>query len=216
MKITLFIYIILISVCVFSQKSTKLNLNCESVKLYKTDSLHKYINISKVPKQYSFEFGYRYLFSIIDKSNSPFVNSAKHGYGFLFDYAWQLSGLNKKRPAVYLSVPIGYSVLLADNPTSQQISMLSYGWTIRHELSGSKLITPFLGYGLLLNTLRVEDVLGGVMGHQTQFETGVNLNTNTRLKYFVKIQYGYTSYPKMGAPERIHLQFADLRMGLRF
>lgn len=207
---------ILFSVHVFSIKSVKIDASSGSTKLYKTDSLHKYINIPKVPKQYSLEFGYRNLFSVIDNSTSPFVNSATHGYGFLFDYAWQLSGLNKKRPAVYLSVPMGYSVLYADNNTSQRISLLSYGWTTRHEFGVNKPITPFVGYGLLLNTLKVKGTQGGVMGHQTQFEGGLNFNTKTKLKYFAKIQYSYASFPRLGVRERIHLQFADLRVGVRF
>ena len=48
----------------------------------------------KVPKQYSFEFGYRNLFG-----QSNFVNNATHGYGALFDYAWQLSGFKGKKPS---------------------------------------------------------------------------------------------------------------------
>lgn len=170
----------------------------------------------KVPKQISFELGYRYVFPVIDRSASPFVNSASNGFGFLFDYAWKLSGLNGKKPAIYLSVPIGYTVMLPDNGVSKRISMLNYGWTIRHELSVHKPITPFVGYGLLLNTLKKAGTDGGVMGHQTQFEGGVNFNTHTRLKYFAKVQYSYTSYPKLGDAKRIHFQYVDLRIGARF
>jgi len=188
-----------------------------STKLYKTDSLHQYINIPKVPKQYSFELGYRNIFSVIDHSPiAPYINSATHGYGFLFDYAWQLSGLNKKRPAVFLSVPMGYTVIFADNNLSKNISLLNYGWTVRHELAVDKSIVPFLGYGLLLNTLKVKGTPGGVMGHQTQFEYGYNFNAKSKVKYFAKIQYSYASFPKLGVKERMHFQFADLRVGVRF
>lgn len=170
----------------------------------------------KVPKQISFEMGYRNVFSLIDRSASPFVNSASNGYGFLLDYAWKLSGLNGRKPGIYLSVPIGYSVMLADNNLSKNVNMLNYGWTIRHELSVNKPLTPFVGYGLLLNTLKIDGTDGGVMGHQTQFEFGANLNTKTRLKYFAKLQYSYTSYPKLGDSKRIHFQYLDLRVGVRF
>lgn len=172
--------------------------------------------IVKVPKQISIEGGYRYVFPVIDRSANPLVNSATNGYGFLADYAWKLSGLNGKRPGIYLSVPIGYSVMLPDNNASKRVSMLNYGWTVRHELSVNKPITPFAGYGLLLNTLKVDGTAGGVMGHQTQFEFGANLNTKTRLKYFAKVQYSYTSYPKLGDSRRIHYQYLDLRLGVRF
>lgn len=170
----------------------------------------------KVPHQLSLETGYRNVFSLIDRSGVMNGNSATHGVGALFDYGWQVSGLDGKKPAVYLTVPIGYTKLFADYATSKDISMLNYGWTVRHNLNRDKRLTPFLGYGLLLNTLKIEDIAGGVMGHQTQFELGTNLNTGSRLKYFAKIQYSYTSYPSLNNAKRIHFQFIDLRIGARF
>ncbi len=170
----------------------------------------------KVPKQYSIEGGYRYVLPVIDRSNVLGENMATNGYGVLFDYGWQLSGLNGTKPAIFLTVPMGYTIMLPDNNLSKQISMLNYGWTIRHELSKNKKITPFVGYGLLLNTLKIKDIDGGVMGHQTQFDLGANLNTNTRLKYFAKIQYSYTSYPRLNDDKRMHFQFVDIRVGARF
>lgn len=169
----------------------------------------------KVPKQISIEGGYRYVFSVIDRSASPLVNSASSGYGFLIDYGWKLSGLNNKKPGIFLTVPMGYTVMLPDNSASKRVSMLNYGWTMRHELNVNKTITPFLGYGLLLNTLSVDGTDGGVMGHQTQFEVGANFNTKTKLKYFAKLQYSYTSYPKLNDSKRIHFQYFDLRFGVR-
>lgn len=71
----------------------------------------------KVPKQYSFEFGYRNLFG-----QSNFVNNATHGYGALFDYAWQLSGFKGKKAKSFITVPMGYTVLLPDNGASKQIN----------------------------------------------------------------------------------------------
>ncbi len=170
----------------------------------------------KVPHQISFETGYRNVFSLIDNSTAINGNSATHGIGALLDYGWQVSGLNGQKPAVYLTVPIGYTKMFADNPASKDISMLNYGWTVRHNLNRDKKFTPFVGYGLLLNTLKIDDTVGGVMGHQTQFELGTNLNTKTRIKYFAKFQYSYTSYPRLNDSKRIHFQFLDLRIGARF
>jgi len=174
------------------------------------------ISIAKVPKQYSLEFGYRNVFTVMDKSALPFLNNATHGYGFLFDYAWQLSGLNGKKAAAFITVPMGYTVMMPDNEMNKRISMLNYGWTVRHELAVNNKIIPFIGYGLLLNTLKIDGTPGSVMGHQTQFEGGLNFNTVSRFKYFVKLQCSYTSYPKMGAKERIHFMYADIRVGARF
>ncbi|MEA4936121.1 MAG: hypothetical protein VB102_05685 [Paludibacter sp.] len=165
----------------------------------------------KVPKQYSFEFGYRNLFAY---SNITMNNT--HGYGALFDYAWQLSGFDGKKNASYISVPIGYTVLLPNDKLSKQISMLNYGWTVRHELTRNKRTVPFIGYGLLLNNMRIEDREGSVFGHQTQFDLGLNINTNSKLIYFAKIEYSYTSYPRFDEPERIRMHYADLRVGIRF
>lgn len=167
--------------------------------------------ISRVPKQYSIEMGYRNLFA-----QSNFSNQSTNGYGMLLDYAWQLSGLDGKHPPVYLSVPLGYTVLMPDNEASKSIHMLNYGWTVRHELTRGHKWTPFVAYGLLLNNMRITDRDGSLYGHQTQFDVGVNLNTATRLKYFAKIEYSYTSYPQIDQPERIRMHYADLRVGVRF
>lgn len=167
--------------------------------------------LKKAPKQYSFEFGYRNLFA---HSNITMNNT--HGYGALFDYAWQLSGFDRTKNASYISVPMGYTILLPDDELSKRISMLNYGWTVRHELMRNKKIIPFVGYGLLLNNLRVDEREGSVFGHQTQFDLGLNFNTDTRLIYFAKIQYSYTSYPRFDEPERIRMHYADLRVGVRF
>ena len=190
--------------------------------------------ISKVPHQISFEFGYRnsfyqntYLltngtYALIDASTGKVTpgqtyNSATHGVGFLADYGWQLSGLNGKKPAVYLTIPMGYSILLPDNNTSKRVSMLNYGWTIRHELATKdKKIIPFVGYGLFLNNMSVKGVSGSVSGHQTQFEGGVNFKIKNKLNYYTKLQVSYSSYPKLGYSKSLHFMYLDVRAGIRF
>ncbi|MDD4490453.1 MAG: outer membrane beta-barrel protein [Paludibacter sp.] len=165
----------------------------------------------KVPKQYSLEIGPRNLFS---HRNITLNNSL--GFGGLFDYAWQLSGFDGKKNKSFISVPMGYTVLPGNDASTERISMLNYGWTVRHELSRNKKITPFVGYGLFLNDLKIKGTEGSVFGHQTEFDFGLNFNTRTRLKYFVKLQYSYTSYPQFNEPQRIKLHYADLRLGVRF
>ncbi len=61
----------------------------------------------KIPKQYSLELGYRNVFTLTDRTNILPDNNATHGYGFLFDYAWQLGGLKGKKTAIYLSISHG-------------------------------------------------------------------------------------------------------------
>jgi len=183
--------------------------------------------IRRIPHQISVEFGYRYSFYqntylttmglYNDPANPQTLNSATNGVGILADYGWQLSGLTGKKPAVYLTIPMGYSILLPDNPASKRVSMLNYGWTIRHELAkSSQKIIPFIGYGLFLNNLSVAGVPGSVTGHQTQFEGGLNFRTATKLKYFAKIQVSYSSYPRLDNAKSLHFMYADLRLGVRF
>lgn len=169
------------------------------------------VTFKKVPKEYSLEGGYRTVFN-----QSNISNKASHGYGFLFDYAWQLSGFDGTKAKSFISVPMGYTILLPDNPLQQRTSMLNYGWTVRHELKKQARWMPFVGYGLFLNTLRLQETEGGVFGHQTQFEFGYNYRTASRWQYFAKIQYSYTSYPQLNEPERIRYHYADLRLGVRF
>ena len=168
--------------------------------------------IKKAPTQYSFEIGYRNLFS---HSNNINLNNS-HGYGVLFDYAWQLSGFDGTKNASYISVPIGYTILPGNDALSKSVNMLNYGWTVRHELGKNKKVIPFVGYGLLLNNMRITKREGSVFGHQTQFDLGVNFHTRTRLIYFAKVQYSYTSYPQFDQEKRFKLHYADLRVGIRF
>lgn len=179
----------------------------------------------RVPHQISVEFGYRYSFyqhTYLGNDGSytlinNMMNRATSGAGVLADYAWQLSGLNGKKPAIYLTIPMGYTILLPDDPTSKRVGMLNYGWTIRHELATKdKKIIPFVGYGLFLNNLSVEGVPGSVSGHQTQFEGGVNFKTNSKLNYFAKLQVSYSSYPKLDYNKSLHFMYADFRVGVRF
>jgi opacity protein-like surface antigen len=76
--------------------------------------------------------------------------------------------------------------------------------------------TPFVGYGLFLNTLKIQDVEGGIMGHQTQFDFGTDYKISSKLKLFAKLQYSYTSYPKPEHDKRLHYQFLDVRVGVRY
>ncbi len=167
--------------------------------------------IAKVPKQYSLEAGSRYIFS-----QSNLDNNANVGYSLLFDYGWQLSGLDGKRAASYITVPIGYTHLMPATDMDKSMSMLNYGWTVRHNLSLEKKWTPFVGYGLLFNNLRIQDREGSVFGHQTRFDFGYDIKTDYRWSYFIKLQYSYTSYPQFDEPERIRMHYADLRLGVRF
>lgn len=178
--------------------------------------------LQKVPHQISVEFGYRYSFYpntglTTDATLTGLPNHASNGVGILADYGWQLTGLDGKKPAIYLTVPLGYTMLFPDDPQSKRVGMLNYGWTVRHELATKdKKLIPFIGYGLFLSNLSEDGVAGSVSGHQTQFEGGVNFKTTGNILYFAKLQASYSSYPKLGYSKSLHFMYADLRIGIRF
>lgn len=165
--------------------------------------------MDRVPKQYSLEAGYRYVVS------SEFTNQATQGYTAVFDYAWQLSGFDKKK-ASYITVPIGYTVLPADGDGHSTVHILSYGWTVRHELAKDKALIPYLGYALLLNQYSEKNYPGKVFGHQTRFTFGANLMTWGNLIPFAKIEYSMTNYPIWGEEGSRRYNFIGVKLGLRF
>ena len=160
----------------------------------------------KASKQYSFESGYQYIF----KTDFDSVNSG--GYTFMFDYAWKLSGYHKKA-AAYLSVPIGYSFHPSDN---NSMSILFYGWTVRHQLTKDKKLIPFLGYALLLNQFRYSNIDGSVFGHQTKFEFGADYQLKERLSLFAKLEYSLGRFPSLGSDTSNKMQTVEFKMGVRF
>jgi hypothetical protein len=162
----------------------------------------------RVPKEYSLELGSRYVFS------SDFEGHPAIGYTVLLDYAWQLSGFNKKSKS-FISVPLGYTMFMGDSEETVNVSILSYGWTVRHEIGRDKKWIPFLGYALLLNQLRESGTKGTVFGHQTKFDLGVNFNTNNRLAYFAKFEYGFTRYPALGKEKSDQVHAFELKFGIR-
>ncbi|MFC2138394.1 hypothetical protein ACFLTE_09490 [Bacteroidota bacterium] len=106
---------------------------------------------SSVTKQKTIEIGCRNIFS------STFENKASSGMMALFDYAWQLSGIKGTSKASYISVPIGYAMLMPNTISNKLIKILSYGWTVRHELAVDKNAIPYIGYALLLNQLSIDE-----------------------------------------------------------
>ena len=164
--------------------------------------------LEKAPKQYSIEIGYRYMLS-----NELVPDGGVHGYGFLLDYAWQLSGFHGKKRPVYLSVPLGYTMIPGGNSGPSQ-RMLHYGWTVRHMIGNGKTLHPYIGYALLLNQVSIEDVEGSLFGHQTRFAAGMNFKTESRVKPFITFKYSMSRHPQLGAPSS-WLHFIELKSGIR-
>ena len=163
--------------------------------------------MEKVPKQYSFQVGY------VNSTDRGLQNATLNGGHLLFDYAWQLSGFHKKS-AAYISVPLGYTWLSGDG--SHSLGILSYGWTVRHELSRDKKYTPFLGYGLLLNQLRQQGTDGSIFGHQTQFSFGVDFKSNARLTPYINAEYSLVRFPRFGSDSSIRFNQFAVKAGVRF
>lgn len=166
-----------------------------------------FAQLEKVPKEYTLETGYIYTF------DNGFDNSGSNGGHILLDYAWQLSGFNKKK-ASFISVPLGYSWLIGKGD-EKDLRILSYGWTVRHELARDKSFIPFLGYGLLLNQLRQEGTDGSIFGHQTQFEFGVNYDRPDKIKPFIKVEYSLIRFPQFGAVDSYRMNHIAVKFGIR-
>lgn len=164
--------------------------------------------MDKVPKQYSLEVGYRYVL------NSEFDNVAPQGYTVIFDYAWQLSGFNKKK-ASYISVPIGYTIMPAGSENDESVSIISYGWTVRHNLARDKKVIPWMGYALLLNQYKQNGIDGRLFGHQTRFSFGADFKSSGRLIPYVNIEYSMTNYPIWGEKKSKQYNFMGVKIGVR-
>jgi hypothetical protein len=173
------------------------------------DKLRAQDTFEKVNKQYSPETGFQYNFK------TSFDSLSNQGYSLLLDYAWQLSGYNGK-PAAYISVPLGYTHFHSTVDGQKSFSILNYGWTVRHEIKKEGKFIPFLGYGLLLNQLRISNTEGSIFGHQTKFEFGVNYSLSKRMILFLKAEYSYRRFPTLGTKESQKMQSSELKFGMRF
>lgn len=163
--------------------------------------------IEKAPKYMSLEIGQRYLVSTsFDMKNM--------GTTLLFDYAWQLSGYSGK-PAGYISVPIAYTSFYSGSG-SLNGGILSYGWTVRHDLKANRKHIPFFGYGLLLNQLKLNGTDGSSFGHQTRFDFGYLFNDDKNFSPYVKVEYSYTRYPHLGMKESDKIHAVEVKAGIRF
>jgi hypothetical protein len=163
--------------------------------------------MSHVPRQISLEAGYRHL-------SSNTFDLKNEGVTLLFDYAWQLSGFTG-RPAVYLTIPIGYTYLWGGEGSNAG-AILSYGWSVRHNLRNWGSGTPFIGYGLLLNQLSVEDTDGRIYGHQTRFDFGYTFIPSARVSPFAKLEYSMTRYPSLGKSKADKISAVEMKAGVRF
>ncbi len=163
----------------------------------------------KPRKQYSFEAGYNHIIY------SGFDYEASSGVSVLLDYAWNLSGSCHKKN-VYISVPLGYTYLFADNnPEGRNLNILTYGWTVRHELGKDKKITPFLGYALLLSQLSIDEIEGSTFGHHTKFETGINVLKTSKILFMIKMEYSLTRYPSLGSKNSNWMHSFGIKTGVR-
>lgn len=164
----------------------------------------------KVPKQYSLEAGYRNMHT------STLHSSTRNGFFWMFDYAWQLSGMRGEKKKAFLTVPIGMQYYYGNTAQDTSMRIICYGWTVRHEMAKDKKMTPFIGYSLFLNNMKREGVPGGIMGHQTKFEAGLNISHGKRLKTFFNIEYCYTRFPQYNNKKSIHLSALGINIGVRY
>jgi hypothetical protein len=165
--------------------------------------------LKRVPKQISLEAGYRRI------TSSELTNKASNGYSFLLDYAWQLSGLDGGK-ASFISVPLGYTQMLPDSDTSASVRVISYGWTVRHELKTQHGWVPFIGYALMLNNYAEKGTDGHQFAHQTRFSFGLSQYNQSSIQPYVELDYSMTYYPQWGIKGSLGHKFVELKIGARF
>lgn len=161
-----------------------------------------------VPKQISLEVGYRRI------TGSELPNLASNGYSVLLDYAWQLSGF-KGGKAAFISVPLGYTRMMPDTDTSRSVRVISYGWTVRHELRKQQGWVPFIGYGLMLNNYGEKGIDGHRFAHQTRFAAGLNQYNSSSIQPYVELDYSMTFYPQWGQKGSLGYKFLEIKVGAR-
>ncbi|MBN1118578.1 MAG: hypothetical protein JXA77_15310 [Bacteroidales bacterium] len=163
----------------------------------------------RVPRQISLETGYKNIFS------TTFDNNASHGGGFMIDYAWKLSGFSNNK-AAYISVPLGYWNMNADGSGNENMKIISYGWTVKHELAKNRKMIPFAGYSLLLNQLSINNTDGKVFGHQTKFDLGADFYLESKIIPFIKVEYSSARFPALNDAKGNKMHTWEFKMGVRF
>jgi len=166
--------------------------------------------IEHAPRTYSLETSYKYL------ASSEIDSIARSAISVEGNVGWQMSGYLKKR-RIFLSIPLGYQVLLPSQRQSQGGGVLFYGVKVLHELTKrkDKKITPWAGYNLLTNQLFLKEHRGRIIGHETRSEVGIFINTKTNLRYKVGLGYSISSYGILDQ-QAIKIHGVNLRCGVQF
>jgi hypothetical protein len=163
-------------------------------------------NLAKAPGYLSVEAGSRILLtSDMDISTT--------GTTLGLDYAWQLSGYDGK-PAGYIAIPFSYTRLFTGKGASKA-TMLSLGWSVRHDLKALQKNLPFLGYGMYLNQLIIDGKKGSSLGHQTQINVGYLFNDDGKFSPYIKFEYSFTRYPNLEQSPCNMVNSLELKAGIR-
>lgn len=163
-------------------------------------------NLAKAPGYLSFEAGPRILLtSDMDISTT--------GTTLGIDYSWQLSGYDGK-PAGYIAIPFSYTRLFTGKGASRA-TMLSLGWSVRHDLKAMQKNLPFLGYGMYLNQLHIDGKKGSSLGHQTQINAGYLFNDDGKISPYIKVEYSLTRFPNFEQSPCNMINAIELKAGVR-
>jgi hypothetical protein len=107
-------------------------------------------------------------------------------------------------------------MMMPDTDTSRSARVISYGWTVRHELRPQKGLVPYLGYGLLLNNYAVKGIDGHTFAHQTRFTLGLNHYNTSSIQPYMQVDYSMTYYPELGLKHSTPYHFVEIKLGARF
>lgn len=205
----------------FSQTNTASSTNASASVPTKKKSDHY-----RLPFKVLLELGYRnsfaHYYETILSSNSytqgVFTNEPNHGLMANIDLAYQIGGLDGRLPAVYLSIPLGFTALFDQKQALFQSDpfvtngvkgsgingVLAYGFNIRHDFLKGE-IRPFVAYGLLLNQLFFNNAFGRILGHETRFDLGMELlDKNGPFSGQFRLSFSIAIFGELGRKESFY------------
>ena len=103
-----------------------------------------------------------------------------------------------------------------DGKASKHLYQLAYGTVFQHRLGMAEALSPFyVSYGLLMQVIKEEGVVGRGTAHNTRMALGAELSfaQNTAVN-FVELAYNYSRLHYFGTDEK-SLDYLELNLGVR-
>lgn len=111
-----------------------------------------------------------------------------HGASFLFDYGWQVGGLQPGGWPTYVGFLAGLN-FYPGSDERRHLLTIEYGLLVRHHLAPKLKVHPFFAYGLGAIQAFVIGVDGRGIGHLTRLSVGFEGKVSERTRLALEIIY---------------------------